>query len=161
MSHFDSKQLRNVLGHYPTGVTIITAMDTAGSPFGMTANSFASVSLDPPLILWSVGAEGSGHDIFVEAEHFCVHFLSQEQEDLSSLFADKQENRFENIDWSPGKLGAPLLPGCMCRIQCTREAVYPGGDHSIILGKAVYIESTQEKKPLVFHQGQYGTVKNA
>lgn len=160
MSDIESLQLRKVLGQYPTGITVVTTTDSSGNPVGMTANSFASVSLAPPLILWSVDVEGSAHEVFTQADHFCVHFLSEDQEALSTLFSSSEVERFDKLEWTFGELGSPMLPECLSRIQCAKEAVYPGGDHSIILGRVICLEDSSDKKPLVYHQGKYSRLES-
>ena len=155
MQDLSSNELRIVFGQYPTGVTVITALDAYDEPVGMTANSFASVSLSPPLILWSVDLAGDSHDVYTTATHFCVHLLAEDQQELANRFANREKDRFAGIDWTKGKFGSPLLPNYLCRIQCQREKVLDGGDHSIILGRVHSIETTDEQKPLVFHQGKY------
>ena len=121
----------------------------------MTVNSFASVSLSPPLVLWSIDRGGDAHDIYTAASHFCVHVLAEDQEDLSSRFASSEENRFAEIEWTRGEFGSPLLSDYLCRIQCRSENVFDGGDHSIILGRVALVENNEHQKPLVFHQGSY------
>lgn len=155
MQEFDSKKLRKIFGQYPTGVTIITTVDSSGKPVGMTANSFASVSLSPPMVLWSVDKGGNTHDAYTESLHFCVHILSEDQEDLSNRFAGAETDRFREMNWSEGVLGSPLLTECSCRIECEKVAVYPGGDHSIIIGRVVNVDSNESQRPLLFHQGRY------
>lgn len=155
MQEIDPRALRDALGLYPTGVTVVTAYDAQDNPAGITVNSFASVSLSPPLVLWSVDKGGSTHDIYTQAEHFCIHFLRQDQANLSQRFSAVMENRFDGISWSRGEHGSPLLEGCVAKIDCVRETVFPGGDHSIIVGRVVNLDTDSTNSPLVFHQGSY------
>ena len=155
MQDFDQKELRTIFGQYPTGVTVITTKDKNGSPVGMTANSFASVSLSPPLVLWSVDKMRNTHDVYTQSQHFCVHIVDDSQQALSDRFASKKEDRFSEMEWSEGVLDSPVLSGCLCSIECETEAIYPGGDHSLILGKVVNTNLESSKNPLIFHKGNY------
>lgn len=156
MEDLSPNDLRKVFGQYPTGVTVVTTMDSNGEPIGMTANSFASVSLSPPLILWSIDRGGEIHDIFTQATHFCVHMLAEHQEEVSTRFSSGEKKRFSGIIWSSGELGSPLLSDYLCRIECSLENVFDGGDHSVMLGRVAKVEFKEEhQKPLVFHQGTY------
>ena len=113
-------ELRRAFGRFATGVTIATARAPGGQPVGVTVNSFTSVSLDPPLILWSLARKASSLPVFLAGSHFAVNILSEEQQSLSERFATPVENRFEGIDWSPGMAGVPLLSGCIATFECLR-----------------------------------------
>lgn len=159
MSDIDQKTFRSALGEFPTGITIVTAKDSAGEVVGMTANSFSSVSLDPPLILWSVDKGGSLHDAFIGTKYFCVHFLSESQQVLSNTFATSEGDRFEGVRWQMGEFGSPVIADCLATLECVTETIYPGGDHSIILGKVLKCKTNKNAAPLLFHRGGYSILK--
>lgn len=151
---FDTIAFRNALGSFTTGVTIITATAPDGTPVGLTANSFNSVSLDPPMVLWSLAKTSLSVDAFNEAKHWNVHVLSQEQQDLSNTFASRGENKFKEIDLDEGVSNAPLIPNCSARFQCRNMVTHDGGDHLIYIGEVLSFDQ-QTLPPLVFQQGQY------
>ncbi|WP_298971062.1 flavin reductase family protein [uncultured Roseobacter sp.] len=149
------RDLRRALGCFGTGVTVITTQTDEG-PLGITANSFSSVSLEPPLVLWSPAVASRRHAPFVEAERFCIHVLSADQLDLARHFASKGDG-FEAFDWSTGPLGAPRLSGCLAEFHCSRYAVHPAGDHSMILGEVRHVFLAEGDAPgLLFKRGQFG-----
>jgi len=159
MSVFDQKEFRNACGAFATGITIVTTMGPNDEPVGMTANSFSSVSLDPPLVLWSVGNHAGSFDIFSSAEHYAVHILHKEQEVLSNLFASRGEDKFGNIEWSKGELGSPILSDYAVCLQCKMEYVYPGGDHNILVGRVVAFDDRDIEAPILFHKGRYANIR--
>lgn len=144
---------RRALGCYGTGVTVVTAL-TATGPLAMTANSFASVSLSPPLVLWCPAQASPRHDRLVTAPRFSIHVMAADQQDLARHFA-RHGDQFDGLDWTPGTDGTPHLAGCLARFDCTRHAVHPGGDHSIVLGQVNWVE-TRPGDGLMFKRGQYG-----
>ena len=149
----NGRAFRDALGNFATGVTIVTCNSTAG-PLGITANSFASVSLEPPLVLWSPARASKRCAAFEAAEHFAIHVLSESQQDHCATFA-KEGGNFGGLDWTRSEDGVPLIENCLARFQCVRHAVYDGGDHSIIVGR-VQIASVRDGKPLVFSRGSFG-----
>lgn len=151
---FDPKAFRQALGSFATGVTIITTRDGEGQPLGLTANSFNSVSLDPPMVLWSLAKNALSLPIFREAEHWAVHILSSGQTELSGRFAQRGEDKFAGIEVEDGVGNVPLLNGCMARFQCKTAFQYEGGDHVIFVGEVVAFDQT-DTAPLVFHSGRY------
>jgi 3-hydroxy-9,10-secoandrosta-1,3,5(10)-triene-9,17-dione monooxygenase reductase component len=134
---FDPRAFRSALGTFGTGVAIVTARDGEGRKIGMTINSFASVSLSPPLILWSVQNDSPSSLAFREAEHFAVTVLSSQQQALASHFARTQDDKFEGQPHSISAQDVPLLPGGLAQFECRRYACYPGGDHDILLGEVM------------------------
>jgi 3-hydroxy-9,10-secoandrosta-1,3,5(10)-triene-9,17-dione monooxygenase reductase component len=148
---FDPAEFRRALGQYPTGVTIVTAM-AEDRPIGVTANSFSSVSLDPPLVSWCVAISSSGHDAFVAADAFAVHLLGADQHELALSFAGRGRDRFAGVEHGPGRLGAPILRGVEPVFECRTWARYPGGDHTIIVGEVTDMV-TRVQDPLLFHSG--------
>lgn len=151
---FDNQAFRQALGSFTTGVTIITATAPDGTPVGLTANSFNSVSLDPPLVLWSLAKTSLSVEAFSEAEHWNVHVLSQHQQDLSNTFASRGEDKFSGIALDDGISNAPLIPDCSARFQCRNTVTHDGGDHLIFIGEVLDFDQ-QALPPLVFQQGQY------
>jgi flavin reductase (DIM6/NTAB) family NADH-FMN oxidoreductase RutF len=154
-SALDPRDFRSALGTFATGVTIITAMADDGKPYGLTCNSFASVSLNPPLVLWSLGMYSQGLQIFQNASHFTVNVLGASQQALASKFAKSGVDRFDGVDWKPGLGGAPLLAGSVATFQCRAANRYYGGDHVIFLG-AVEAYAYNKQEPLLFVGGGFG-----
>lgn len=150
----DPRQFRDALGAFATGVTIITTRDAAGQPIGVTANSYNSVSLDPPLILWSLARTSRSFDAFMQAESFAVHVLCEAQEDLAMRFASRGEDKFAGLAVDNEHGGAPLLPGCSTRLECTTHARHDGGDHVIFVGEVKRFDSIRQE-PLLFHHGRF------
>lgn len=154
-THVAPPLFRQLLGRFVTGVTVITARDAEGKPVGMTASSLASVSLSPPLISVCIDLSASAHDTLVEAENFVVNVLAEDQEELSRRFAQPQSTQdFDGIGWLDGDMGAPRLHGAVAHIECAREATWPGGDHTILLGRVIS-GAVGEGRPLVYYRGGY------
>jgi len=144
---------RDALGCYGTGVTVVTTMAPNG-PLAMTANSFASVSLDPPLVLWCPAKSSRRHDAFASAAGFIIHIMSEDQQALASHFA-RQGDGFEHIDWTRSDSNQPLLNGCLARFECDRATTHDGGDHTIVVGR-VHRFTSRPGNGLLFKRGQYG-----
>ena len=151
---FDKRELRNVLGTFVTGVTVVTTRDAGGKAYGVTANSFSSVSLDPPLVLWSQSVSSSSHPAFRDSDHFTVNILADDQVQLSNHFAKSADDKFTGIAHSDGIGGAPVLHGAAAHIECVKVATYPGGDHVVYLGRVERI-TAGGRRPLAFGQGRY------
>lgn len=156
-SDLDPKAFRRALGNFATGVTIITAVGEDGEKVGVTASSFNSLSMDPPLILWSSIKGTPSCKIFETASHFAVNILASDQMDMSNHFARQQEDKFAGMDWEAGIGGAPLFPNCAGRFQCETYDKVDGGDHWIFIGKVVAFDDFG-RAPLCFHQGSYSMV---
>jgi flavin reductase (DIM6/NTAB) family NADH-FMN oxidoreductase RutF len=154
-SAIDPRDFRNALGTFATGVTIITAMAADGKPYGVTCNSFASVSLNPPLVLWSLGMFSQGLNTFQNASHFTVNILGESQQELANKFAKSSGEKFAGVDWKPGLGNAPILADSVANFQCRAANRYYGGDHIIFLG-AVEAYAYNRKEPLLFARGGYG-----
>jgi flavin reductase (DIM6/NTAB) family NADH-FMN oxidoreductase RutF len=154
-SAIDPRDFRNALGTYATGVAIVTAMAADGKPYGVTCNSFASVSLNPPLVLWSLGTFSQGLAIFQNASHFTVNVLGTSQEALASQFAKSAIDKFTSVNWTPGLGNAPVIAGSVANFQCRAVNRYYGGDHVIFLG-AVEAYSYNRNEPLLFARGGFG-----
>jgi flavin reductase (DIM6/NTAB) family NADH-FMN oxidoreductase RutF len=153
----EKNQLRQVMGHFATGVTIITTLNKDGQMHGLTANAFTSVSLEPPLLLISVDKKAESYPAFEESKVFTVNILADEQEALSRKFAVSGGNKFEGVAYRRGANGAAILDGTLAHIECTLYAAYDGGDHSIYLGEIQEAE-VREGKPLVFYRGGYRAI---
>lgn len=153
-----TRTLRDALGCFATGVTVITARAQTG-PLGITANSFASVSLDPALVLWSPAKASRRYEAFVGAEHFAIHVLAEDQDRLGGAFV-KNGDDFEGFDVETSAHGVPLLAGCLARFECRRFATHDAGDHAIIIGEVIEAE-TRPGAPLLFARGQYGRFTGA
>ena len=154
-SPIDPRDFRNALGSFATGVTVITAAAADGKPVGLTCNSFASVSLNPPLVLWSLVIYSPNLSVFQDASHFAVNVLGASQQALSTQFATPSDDKFAGVDWTPGLGQAPILAGCVANFQCRAAGRYYGGDHVIFLG-AVEAYAYNRGEPLLFAQGGYG-----
>lgn len=156
----DSIPLRSVMARYPTGVTVVTTQDPNGDPVGLTVNSFTSLSLDPPLILVCIGNGASTLRSLTEAECFGVSILAAHQAETSDRFArEPSEGRFDTTAWHAAPGGSPILTEATAWIECTREDVLPGGDHSILVGRVVHT-GTSDREPLLFHARGYGALRD-
>ncbi len=151
---FDAHAFRHALGNFATGITVVTAQSADGRKVGITANSFNSVSLSPPLILWSLDKRANSLPIFMEASHFAVNVLSAEQIAVSNHFARPQEDKFAGIEYSVGVGEAPLLPDCAARFECERYQTIDAGDHWIMIGRVLHFDDFG-RAPLLYHQGAY------
>ncbi len=151
----DAKQFRKALGSFTTGVTVVTTRGVEGEDVGLTANSFNSVSLDPPMVLWSLDRKSSSAAAFLAAEHFAVHILASDQEQVSNQFAKRGIDRFAGVALERGHGDVPLLTGCSARFECRTSYRHDGGDHIIFVGEVVAFDSFG-RAPLVFHGGTYG-----
>lgn len=149
----DAARYRKVLGHFATGVTVITAMD-GDEPTGMAANSFTSVSIEPPLVLFCAAKSSSTWPRIRAAGHFCVNILADDQEEICRLFATKGAERFKGVGWRTGDSGAPVLHDALAWIDCLIDAEHDAGDHLIVVGRCLDMES-REGEPLLFYRGGY------
>ena len=149
------RAFRDALGRFATGVTVITTRTDIG-PLGITANSFAALSLDPALVMWAPGKFSRRFDAFAEAAHFAIHVLAEDQLPLAQHFAANGSD-FDLPGLVEGAGGVPLLPDCLARFECARHAVYPGGDHAIVVGRVTQV-CTRPGAGLSFFAGQYGSI---
>ena len=147
---------RRALGCFATGVAVVTTVDDRGNAVGITVSSFNSVSLDPPLVLWSIDLDARSYDTFINAEGFAVNVLSAEQKDVCERFATRGTDKFRGIDWKTGENGVPILPEYAAVFVCETENVLDGGDHKIIIGRVVDFED-RETEPLIFCRGDFHT----
>lgn len=155
MTELDETQLRSALGRFATGVTVVTTLTPEG-PLGMTANSFASVSLDPPLVLWSPARRSQRFPAFEAASHFAIHVLGRGQMALAQRFA-RSGLDFSGLATISGHGGAPLFDGCAARFECRHAAQYDGGDHLIVVGEVLRL-AENDVDPLVYHCGSYTSI---
>jgi len=153
----DSWDFRQAVGAFTTGVTVVTTCDESGTRYGLTANSFASVSLDPPLVLFCVDHRAPSLHGFSRSEHFAINVLAADQEEIAKRFARRSDDKFAGLNWRVGIFGAPLLDRCIAHIECTLEHRHPSGDHDIVIGR-VHRVRVYEGEPLVFHRSRFGTV---
>jgi flavin reductase (DIM6/NTAB) family NADH-FMN oxidoreductase RutF len=150
----ESHSLREIMGAYPTGVTVVAACDAEGTPYGLTVNSFTSVSLDPPLVLVCIGHSSTSHDRLVGAECFAISVLAADQRHTARRFAaEPSDGRFGEVPWSLGANGSPLLDGAVAWLECTMYEVVVGGDHSIVIGR-VDRSALSDRPALVFLRGR-------
>ncbi len=151
---FDTRELRNTLGCFATGVTVITAAPDGYAALGMTVNSFASVSLDPPLVLWSLDRESDTFSAFEAATHYTVNILTEAQQDLSNRFAKSNNHHLGDLACEIGDNGCPIIPDTLAVIECEIRDRVAGGDHIILIGRVLRFEK-KEGKPLLFALGGY------
>ena len=156
MPEFDQRSFRSALGRFATGVTVITARGADGRPVGVTANSFNSVSLDPPLVLWSLARTSASLDAYESADEFAIHILGIEQEHLSNRFATRGADKFEGMDVDHA--GVPLLDGCAARFHCRKVQRHEVGDHILFIGEVMAFEACEDA-PLLYLQGKYGEAR--
>ena len=156
-ANFDQARLRQVMGHFATGVTIITAME-GDEPVGLTAQSFTSLSLDPPLILFAPGKTSSTWPRIEKAGYFTVNILGEAQEAVCRTFAVSGGDKFADVVWTPAEIsGSPLLDDVLAWVDCSVVATHDGGDHVIVVGRVLDLGVEQEGKPLLFYRGGFGT----
>lgn len=151
----DPRTLRDAMGCFATGVTIVTAIDAEGTPVGLTANSFTSVSLDPPLLLVCIANSAGTAPTLREAGHFGVNVLQIGQQPASNRFATRGEDRFANLPWAPGQTGVPLLGSSLVSFECQRESLHEAGDHFILVGRVVRAQFEPHRDPLLYFRGKY------
>lgn len=153
---FDAREFRNALGTFPTGVAIITTLDAHGSPVGLTCNSFSSVSLEPPLVSWSLRKASKSLQAFQAAPAFTINILAGDQDALSARFASsKVADKFGGVEWRAGHGGTPVLAGCLASFECATFAVHDAGDHLIFIGQVQRFDHGRPEDPLVFYKGAY------
>lgn len=153
----DGGLFRQTMSRYASGVTIVTAMDEAGMPWGLTASAVSSVSLNPPLVLICIDKKANTYEAVTKARFFAMNFLNKQQDELALLFATRGADKFAGVPYQPGTTGAPLLPEVsIAVIECRMFAQYEGGDHTIVVGEVV-AASVSEGQPLIFYDRKFGT----
>jgi 3-hydroxy-9,10-secoandrosta-1,3,5(10)-triene-9,17-dione monooxygenase reductase component len=154
-------RFRQVLGHFCTGVTIITTMDARGRPAGFACQSFAALSLDPPLVLFCPSRTSATWPRIARAGHFCANVLTAGQRDLARVFGTAGADKFAGLTWSPSASGAPVLAGVLTWVGCEVEAVHEAGDHYVVLGRVTELGPVGTEAPLLFYRGRYGVTAAA
>lgn len=157
--NLDAREFRNALGRFATGVCVITTVTERGEALGLTANSFASVSLDPPLVLWSLQNSSEVFDIYTGARHYAINVLEHGQIELSGRYARRGDHLLAPEHFSPGQFGVPIVRGSLVSFECEQHAVFEGGDHVIILGRVGQVHGGNEGEPLLFYGGAYWAVR--
>lgn len=152
--------LRRCLGRFATGVTVVTCADAEGHPYGITANSFSSVSLEPPLVLWNIAKISNSLQAYLDAERFAFHVLTDKQQHLAEHFAQTDHSRYEGIDYAMSDDGVPILPDVLARFDCRTDRIVDGGDHHIIIGEILDFVFSEDD-PLVFYRGEYRRMPKA
>lgn len=157
MTDDEKRALRDAFGQFATGVTVVTTREADGTPRGFTANSFTSVSLDPPLLLVCIANSAHSCDAFCAAPHFGVNILCEDQKDVSGLFASRAPDKFDQAEWREGAEGVPLLPGSLATFVCARHQLVEAGDHVVLIGR-VLDSTVQDAPPLGYHRGSYFSI---
>ena len=158
-SAFDARAFRNALGQFPTGVCVVTARAADGEDLGMTISSFNSLSLDPPLVLFSIDRRSHSLDKWQEAGGYAINILAESQKDVSGRFARPLGNKWTGIDFDRGHADAPLLRGAIACFECSRFAGHDGGDHVLFIVRVVRFRTFTDRSPLIFCKGNYGALK--
>lgn len=151
----DARKFRNALGWFATGVAVITTCEAGQAPIGMTVNSFSSVSLDPPLVLWSLDKKSDTVPIFEKVNHFTVNILSQDHKEISNRLSKKGQHGLEGMVTSVGTNGCPALEKALAHFECDVYARHEAGDHIIMIGRVTHFEFAEDGRPLLFHRGSY------
>jgi flavin reductase (DIM6/NTAB) family NADH-FMN oxidoreductase RutF len=154
----NGEHFRRACGRFATGITVVTTLDHEGNPHGMTANSFTSVSLDPPLVLVCVDFRAKILLTLRKAERLGINVLSEGQRELSQAFARRGENRFDGVDWHAGESGVPLLPGALAWLECALQNVVDAGDHAVLIAR-VHRAAYHEGRPLLYFASDYGHLR--
>ena len=158
LNQMDTLAFRNACGRFATGVTVITTIGPDGELIGMTANSFSSVSLDPPLLLFCLGRDATSFDVFQTIGGFVVNILNEDQQAACMHFArigDQKSEPFDGVDYETWGAGSPILSDCLANFKCTTESIHDAGDHVIMVGRVNRMRSEGDRKPLVFHTGKF------
>lgn len=154
----NQEKFKQIMGNYPTGVTIVTTVTEDGTPVGLTVNSFASVSLDPMMLLWSIDHRVSSLKAFTEGGKFAVHVLAEEQSELCKVFASKVEDRFGQCNWKLSENGLPIIDGAFGVFECETFKAIEAGDHTVLIGEIVDLKVNPEKDPMLYHRRVFGPI---
>lgn len=149
---------KEVMGNYPTGVSVVTTMGEEGKPVGLTINSFASVSLDPVLVLWSIDHGASSLQDFKKASRYAIHILAAEQTDICKTFASKDTDRFGMCEWNVSKNNVPIIADSFAVLECKIFKQVEAGDHTILIGEVENINVSSDKEPMLYHRRQFGAI---
>lgn len=156
----DARTLRDVFGCFATGVTVVTSRATNGAPVGLVVNSFSSVSLDPPLILWSIDLKSPSHAAFCAHPGFAVNIMGADAKDETMRFCKPLEDKFAGVDWYPGRHNVPVLENAVATLECQTEQRIHSGDHEIFIGRVLRVDQ-RDGAPLIFHRGQFAQIGQA
>jgi flavin reductase (DIM6/NTAB) family NADH-FMN oxidoreductase RutF len=156
----DPRVLRDVLGHFASGVTVVTA-DTGAGPIGFTCQSFSSLSLDPPLVVFAPARSSRTWPLLREIGRFCVNVLAEDQPEVSARFARSGTDKFAGVTWRSSPQGAPVLDGVVAWIDCRLWAEYDGGDHTLVAARVLDLGADAGRRPLLFHRGAYGLLEGS
>ncbi|CAM2920190.1 flavin reductase family protein [Skermania piniformis] len=154
----DPRVFRNTLGQFCTGITIITTVDD-GTPIGFACQSFAALSLDPPLVLFCPTKASRSWAAIERTGRFCVNVLAEEQQDTCARFGSREPDKFAGIDWTPSPLGSAIIENSLAHVDCTLESVHDGGDHFVVYGRVHAMSELRDGRPLLFHRGQYTAIE--
>ncbi len=155
----EPRALRDAFGCFATGITVITTADAKGVLYGVTANSFASLSLDPPLCLFCLDYKAMSFEAFQNSSHFAVNVLGEDQEGISTNFARSQPDKWNGIDYVTWETGSPILPGCLANLECDTHAIHEGGDHVIVVGRIREMTYREDDcRPLLYYKGRYNAL---
>jgi len=156
-SPFSAREFRDALGMFATGVTIVTASGPDGVPVGLTASSFNSVALTPPLVLWSMAHQTSSMPVFAQCTHYAIHVLTVQQRALAERFATRGIDRWAGVAWQPSAQGVPLIEGVAAVFECANRSQYVEGDHTIFVGQVEHCSHRPDASPLLYHGGMFYT----
>jgi 3-hydroxy-9,10-secoandrosta-1,3,5(10)-triene-9,17-dione monooxygenase reductase component len=156
----DPARFRQALGHFCTGITVVTGMAENGEPAGFACQSFAALSLDPPLVLFCPSRESRTWPVIQRSGRFCVNVLAHGQRELSAVFGRRGTDKFAGTAWTRSPGGAPLLPGVLTWVDCEIEDVHPAGDHLIVLGRVTELGEHRDERPLLFYRGAYAVTEH-
>jgi flavin reductase (DIM6/NTAB) family NADH-FMN oxidoreductase RutF len=157
----EPRDFRDTVGCFATGITIITTIEADGTPVGLTANSFTSLSLDPPMVLFCLDYKVASFDAFKPGGNFAVNILASEQQDLSNRFAKSGPDKWDGVKFDTWDSGCPILPGCLASMECKVSSINEGGDHVIVIGEVVRMERAQgDVMPLMYFKGGYANLSN-
>ncbi|HYW55578.1 MAG TPA: flavin reductase family protein [Polaromonas sp.] len=154
---FSQREFRAALGMFATGVTIVTTRDPSGELVGLTANSFNSVSLEPPLVLWSLAQAAGSMPALSTGSHYAINILAADQKELAERFSARRDGRWVGVEWTEGKSGSPLLTGAAATFECFNRSRYEEGDHVIFVGEVERCSHREGAAPLLFHGGKFYT----
>lgn len=158
LPQIDPRTFRTVLGQFCTGVTIITTMD-GDTPVGFACQSFAALSLDPPLVLFCPTKVSRSWAVIEHTRLFCVNVLAEEQQDTCARFGSRDPDKFAGIEWTRSPLGSPIIAGALAHVDCTVETVHDGGDHFVVFGRVSSLSEVKDERPLLFYRGQYTAIE--